>query len=80
LLANGIRGNLPPSWRMVRKSGAPPGPFTRYENFLYLLTELEMIIGSGKIEWSVASAIVARHRLDKLTAAVHQLVSQLENE
>jgi hypothetical protein len=65
---------------MVRKPGAPPGSFTQYENFLYLLTELELIIGSGKINWSAASALVVRHRLDKLAAAAHELASQLEDK
>ena len=64
----------------MRKSRTPPGSFTPYENFLYLLTELELIVGSNKITWTAASAILAQRRLDKLTAAVHQLVSQLENE
>jgi hypothetical protein len=65
---------------MVRKLRSPRGFFTHHENFFYLLTELELIVGSGKIEWSAASAVLAQRRLDKLTAAVHQLVSQLENE
>ena len=65
---------------MVRKPRAPLGSFTHHENFLYLLTELELIVGSGKIEWSAASAVLAQRRLDKLTALVHQLVSRLANE
>ena len=65
---------------MVRKPRAPPGSFTQYENFLYLLTELELIIASGEIKWSAAAAIAARYRLDKLTAAVRELVSLPEGE
>jgi hypothetical protein len=64
----------------MRKPTAPPGSFTQYENFLYLLTELELMVGSNKIRWSAESAILAQRRLDKLTAAVHQSVSQLENK
>jgi hypothetical protein len=64
----------------MRKPSAPPGPFTQYENFLYLLAELELIVGSNKIRWSAESAILAQRRLDKLAAAVHQLASQLQNE
>jgi hypothetical protein len=64
----------------MRKPRLPAGSFTQYENFLYLLTELELIVGSKKVNWSADSAILAQRRLDKLTAAVHQLVRQLENE
>jgi hypothetical protein len=64
----------------MRKPAAPPGSFTQYENFLYLLSELELIVGSNKIRWSADAVILAQCRLDKLAAAVHQLVSKLENE
>jgi hypothetical protein len=65
---------------MVIKPRAPRGSFTHHENFLYLLAELELVVGSGKIEWSAASAVLAQRRLDRLAAAMHQLASQLENE
>ena len=54
--------------------------FTSYENFAYLLTELELTVGFGRIKWSAASATAAWRRLDNLTATLRQLVTQLENE
>jgi hypothetical protein len=61
---------------MVRKPRKPPEPVTRYENFLYLLAELERVVASGKIECSAASALEAWHRLGRLTAAVRQLATR----
>jgi hypothetical protein len=65
---------------MVRKRRPPPTVFTSYENFAYLLTELELTVGFGRIKWSAASATAAWRRLDNLTATLRQLVTQLENE
>jgi hypothetical protein len=64
---------------MARKPRTPPAAFTSLEDFYYLLTELELAVGSGKIEWSTASARNVRRRLDKLTATVCEVISQLEN-
>jgi hypothetical protein len=58
----------------------PPAAFTSLESFFYLLTELELAVGSGKIEWSTSSAIAAARRLDQLTTAVREVTSQLENQ
>ena len=60
---------------MVRRPPKPPEVFTSYENFLYLLAELELAIASGKIEWPEASVTAAWRRLDRLTAAVRQLAT-----
>jgi hypothetical protein len=65
---------------MVRKPKTSPRSFTSHENFLYLLTELELVVGSGKIEWSAVSAITAQRRLDRLSATVRTLATQLEGE
>jgi hypothetical protein len=64
---------------MASKPRAPPDVFTSYENFLYLLAELELVVGSGRIEWSTASALAARRRMEELTARMRQLTSQLGN-
>jgi hypothetical protein len=65
---------------MVRKPKPASAlkPFTRYENFLYLLTELELTVASGKISWTATSAMAAWRRLDKLAAEVQQRADQLK--
>jgi len=58
---------------MARKSKARPAAFTLNDNFLYLLAELELLVGSGDIDWSSASATVARQRLEKLVVRMFKL-------
>jgi hypothetical protein len=58
---------------MARKSKASSELFTVYENFLYLLAEIELVIGSGKIEWSPATTAAARRRLEVLVAKMGKL-------
>jgi hypothetical protein len=68
---------------MVRRPKPPPAskPFTSYENFLYLLTELELTVASGKISWTATSAMMTWRRLDKLATEAQQRANQLnENE
>jgi hypothetical protein len=65
---------------MVRKLTTLPMPFTSHENFLYLMTELEQVVGSGEVMWSAASSIAAWRRIAKLTAAVQQLATRLKDE
>lgn len=65
---------------MVRKPRTPPEAFTNYENLLYLLTELELVVESGTINWSAPSAAAVWRRLDQLTATMHLLVTRIENE
>jgi hypothetical protein len=36
---------------MVRKRKTPPKTFGAYENFSYLLTELELLIEAGTVRW-----------------------------
>jgi len=58
---------------MARKSKASSEPFTVYENFLYLLAEIELVIGSQKIQWSPITAAKARGRLEVLVAKMSKL-------
>lgn len=64
---------------MVRKPkpALASKPFTSYENFLYLLAELELTVASGNIPWTATSAMVAWRRLDTLAAEVQQRANQL---
>lgn len=62
------------------KPRAPLETFTSLENFHYLLTELELLVASGAIKWSVVSVIAARLRVDKLAATIHQVATRFENE
>ena len=65
---------------MARKPRAPAAVFTDLESFLYLLTELELAVGAGKIQWSTASAIAAERRLGYLVAMIRQVISRLETQ
>ncbi len=58
---------------MARRSKASSELFTAYENFQYLLAEIEFVIRSGKIEWSQTAAAVARRRLEVLVAQMGKL-------
>jgi hypothetical protein len=65
---------------MARKSKSLQEAFTGYESFIYLLTEIEIVVESGTVNWSAESAVAASRRLDKLAATVHELAVQIENE
>jgi hypothetical protein len=54
-----------------------PGPDAEYENFLYLLAEMERAIEQGTVAWSVASAEAAHHRLEKLSTELVRIASKL---
>lgn len=62
---------------MARKPKRLSDAITSYDNFLYLLAELELIVGSGKIDWSSrsATATAARCRLETLVAQMGKLES-----
>lgn len=65
---------------MVRKPKTSSEVFTAYDNFLYLLAELELVVGSGRIRWSAPSASRARQRIDVLAATMGQLANKFESE
>lgn len=48
-----------------------------YENFLYILAEIERTIGRGTIPWTVASAEAAHHRFAKLSAEMARVAGKL---
>jgi hypothetical protein len=59
------------------KPASAPKPFTSYENFLYLLAELELTVAAGNISWTATSAMMAWRRLDNLAAEMQQRANQL---
>jgi hypothetical protein len=50
-----------------------------YENFLYLLWEMESAIGRNVIQWSTEMAESARCRLEDLASALNHIVIGLRN-
>ncbi len=54
--------------------------FSNEENFAYLLTELELVVGSGELRWTAASARAARHRLARLAKVIEQSDSGSQND
>jgi hypothetical protein len=53
--------------------------FGEYEALSYLLTELELLVESGTVTWSKATANATKFRLDELVTRLQQIVSQLGN-
>jgi hypothetical protein len=58
--------------RVTTREAGPVAPFTASESFHYFLTELELTVASGRIDWTVTSAAAARRRLVKLMATLGQ--------
>jgi hypothetical protein len=65
---------------VVRKPKRQPEVFSGYENFIYLLTELELVVDAGTIQWSATTAGAATRRLEKLAARTRLAITQIENE
>ena len=65
---------------MVRRPRTLPKPFSGYENFNYLLTELELALGRENIEWSPPTAIAAMRRLERLVATMQSIIAKIEQE
>jgi hypothetical protein len=65
---------------MAKRSKASSELFTAYENFLYLLAEIELVIRSQKIDWSPTTAAAARRRLEVLVAKMGKLEGGSEIE
>jgi hypothetical protein len=65
---------------VARKTRQLPQTFTGYENFVYLLAELELVIEGGTIEWSVATANATKHRLEELARKMERIIGQVESE
>ena len=65
---------------MVKKGRAEPAIFGDYANFLYLLTELELIVEAGTVHWSKATANATELRLEELAARMKRLATELEKE
>ena len=65
---------------MARRPRRVLKTFSGYENFAYLLTELELVVEEGNIEWSPPTAEAAVHRLERLTAIMQAIITQTEQE
>ena len=65
---------------MTTKPKLQPDVFTGHERFVYLLTELELIVGSGAVNWTATSVIAARDRVDRIAEAIHELVTRIKHE
>jgi hypothetical protein len=63
-----------PVGRVARKRD--PEAFTAADSFHYFVTELELIVASGRVVWTVASVTAARRRLVKLVATLGQIAAQ----
>lgn len=63
---------------MVKDRKAAPQPFGDYANFLYLLTELELIIEAGTVDWSRTTAMASTLRLEQLAEKLKQVSARLE--
>ncbi|MBV9685905.1 MAG: hypothetical protein JO096_01675 [Alphaproteobacteria bacterium] len=65
---------------MARKRRGPLEAFGDYESFTYLLTELELLVQAGTVQWSKATANATKLRLEELAARLQQAITQLERE
>ena len=52
--------------------------YSRLENFLYLLAEMEGALRLGGIEWTAATAVSVRERLIAVTSEVAVIAERLE--
>ena len=65
---------------MAKKQKRPPEALGRYDNFVYLLAELELVMAAGTIRWSAATAKATKLRLEELATAMGRVIAQIENE
>ena len=65
---------------MFGKRKRPPEVFSGYESLNYHLTELELIIEAGTIQWSAETANAARDRLKNLATTIRRIITRIENE
>jgi hypothetical protein len=54
--------------------------FTGYESFVYLLTELELVVEGGTIAWSTESAEIALLRFARLSSTIRRVIAQSGKE
>jgi len=64
---------------MARKPKVQAQVFTSYERFVYLLAELEFVVASDTVEWTPASVLTAKTRVDRIASALHQLEFRIKN-
>ena len=54
--------------------------FGDYESFTYFLTELELLIEAGSIQWSRGIASATKLRLEELATRLQMVLAQLDDE
>lgn len=65
---------------MVTKKQRQPEVFSGRERFFYLLTELEIVITGGTVQWSAATADMARRRLEALAATIRGIADTVKKD
>jgi hypothetical protein len=65
---------------MTRKRRKAPNYFGDYESFAYFLTELELLVEAGTIQWSEATAQATQLRLRELATRLQKVIAQLDEE
>jgi hypothetical protein len=65
--------------RIRKLKSSPAVPTAVYENFLYLLCEMESAVGRNMIQWSTETAESARRRLENLASALDHIAIRLRD-
>jgi hypothetical protein len=64
---------------MSKRDSSPVVSTAVYENFLYLLWEIESAVGRNVIQWSTETAESARRRLENLASALNHIAIGLRD-
>ena len=65
---------------MSKRNSGPAASAAVYENFQYLLWEMESAVGRNVIQWSTETAESARRRLENLASALGHIAISLRDE
>jgi hypothetical protein len=65
---------------MPKRKSDPAASATGYDNFLYLLSEMEASFARGNIQWTAASARAAQRRLVDVFAELGAIAVRLGEE
>jgi len=64
---------------MSKRNSGPAASAAVYENFQYLLWEMESAVGRNVIQWSTETADSARRRLENLVSALDHVAIRLRD-
>jgi hypothetical protein len=64
---------------MSKRHSSPAVSAAVYENFLYLLWEMESAVGRNVIQWSTETAESARCRLENLVSVLDHIANGLRD-